>query len=238
MKLGRLLAALWLGGCLAACSSPLTQSAYAPAVVETPQPVSFFCGNVIAFRNATLEYGQDTGFGVTPALRFPPSAGLHFGGRGSDVGARISAGIVDFYAEASQRNVPAQEYTVQLDTGTFPPNPSLPRSTAIIVVQNQDWINAGAGWEPPIVGRALVRVVGTSARVMNGAGICSPPTPPLPGGNAPFNPPPGSALAATRPMPVPLPAPVAAGGCCAWGGRKWEPLHSPRDFSPYAYGIY
>jgi hypothetical protein len=235
---------LSLLGCLAACFPP-TQTAYSPAVVERPQPVHFFCGEVIAVQNATLEYGYDAGVGVTPFLNYP-SAGLHFGGRGSDVGARISAGIIDFYVEGRVPNLPATEYTVELNNGTYPHDPYLPiteRRAAIIVVQNQDPNNSG----PPLVNPVAVRVVGRSARVMNDtAGVCparSSPTgsPPSSVGNPPLgvgNPPSGAVsshpeLQATQPMPVPL-----AGWCCEYLGRRWELLHGPQDFNPYAYGSY
>ncbi len=130
--------ALTLLGSLAGCYPP-TQTAYDPAVVEQPQPVHFFYGRLIDERPASLEYGYETGIGATLYPRWPLSVGLHFGGNGSDAGARFSAGIVDVLAEASVPNFPAVEYTVMLDNGTNPPDPFLApqeRAAAVVVVQN------------------------------------------------------------------------------------------------------
>jgi hypothetical protein len=118
MDLARTFSALSFCGALASCAFPPTQTQYNPAVVERPQPVDFFCGTLIFAQNASLEYGYDTGIGVTPFLHYP-SAGIHFGGRGPDVGARISAGIVDLYAEARAPNLLYREIPCLVRTGSL-----------------------------------------------------------------------------------------------------------------------
>ncbi|HYM72093.1 MAG TPA: hypothetical protein VET89_03860 [Stellaceae bacterium] len=191
---------------LAGCYPP-AQSGYSPTVVEQPQPVHFFYGTLIDKRPATLEYGYETGIGATVVPRFPWSAGIHFAGSGPVGAARLSAGPVDVLVEGSAPNLPAIEYTVLLDKGTYPPDPylrpdpyfGLERKTPIIVVQNE----LPTDHQLQVNERVVVRVVGRSGRVM--ANRFSPGL---------------EQLIAAGPMPIPLavPAPcdpveIAAGAC-------------------------
>ncbi len=191
MRIIKALSALALLGSVSACYPP-TQSAYGPAVWETPQRVGFFYGQLVSVRPANIAYGGPAGFGLR-ARWSPWLAGLsaQAGGPSGGFGATV-AGVGVFF-EVSIPNVPAVEYTVMLDNGTNPPDPYIPRQqkTPIIVVQNV-YPDEQPGPAPP--NRVVVRVVGNSARV-----IAAPP-PPFPQG----------LLAAAAPMPIPLQGPPAA----------------------------
>jgi hypothetical protein len=200
----RTISALALVAGLVGCYPP-TQTGYNPAVVEQPQPVHFFYGELVDVRPASLEYGYEAGIGATARLS-PWLAGLHFGGNGPSGGARFSAGFVDVLVGGSVPNLPATEYTVMLNTGTNPPDPFLDssqRTAAIIVVQNdlpeRYPTDFGMQKGEPVV----VRVVGRSGRVMR-----NPLTP-----NATAH------LAAVAPMPVPLAGAAVAYAAPAPQGR-------------------
>src|SRR5271166_4144045 len=158
----RTISALALLGILAGCYPP-TQTAYAPVVVEQPQPVHFFYGRLIDVRPATLEYGQPVGIAAKVIPRWPVTVGAYVGGNGPAVGPGVSLGVVDVLVEASVPNLPAIEYTVMLDHGTYPPDPYLdPRepTAAVVVVQNQYPADAPL----QINNHVVVRVVGKSGR--------------------------------------------------------------------------
>ena len=164
MRVARTAIALALLQGLAGCY-PATQTEYSPAVVEQPQPVHFFYGTLVDVRNATLEYGHETGFGATVVPRFPPGAGIHVGGAGPVGAVRFSAGAADVLVEGSAPYLSAIEYTVWLDYGTFPPDLNLASGGgkgAIIVVQNE----FPTHHQLQVGEHVVVRVVGGSARVM------------------------------------------------------------------------
>jgi hypothetical protein len=167
MHFVRVISALALLGSVAGCAFPRTQTQYNPAAVEQPQPVNFFYGKLVAVNVASLEYPYEPGIGVRPGLS-PYLAGLHLAGSGSAGGLRVTGGFVDVLFEGSVPNLPAIEYTVMLNTGTYPPDTFVadPRRAAVIVVQNEY-----PDRYPSDVGMAagedvVVRVVGHSGRVM------------------------------------------------------------------------
>ena len=157
-------AALILFGSLVGCSSSSglpTQRAYSVASIEQPQPVSYYCGDLVGVAPAILPNPIEPGVGVTPRLS-QWLLGLHGGAVGPNGYVRISAGFVDLVGIASAPEAPINEYTVQVHTGPIPP-------TAVIVVQNElpqlypNDVGLAAG---PVV----VRVVGNSYRVMRRTG--------------------------------------------------------------------
>jgi len=121
----------------------------------------------------------------------PWLAGLHVRGHGPSGGVRVSGGFVDVLIGGSVPNLPANEYTVMLHTGTNPPDPFVDpreRMAAIIVVQNElaDRYPADVGLQKGE--EVVVRVVGNSGRVMRN----------------PLSQTARAHLAAVAPMPVPL----------------------------------
>jgi hypothetical protein len=161
MPIARTISILILVGSLVGCSSSSglpTQRAYSVANLEQPQPVSYYCGDLVGVAPAVLPNLVEPGVGVTPR-RSQWLLGLHGGAVGPNGYVRLSAGFVDLVGIASDPAAPTTEYTVQLHTGMGPP-------TAVIVVQNQlpqlypESVNLTA--PAPVV----VRVVGNSGRVM------------------------------------------------------------------------
>jgi hypothetical protein len=218
----RSVVALALLGSLAACSSALpTQTAYLPAVIEQPQPVHFYCGKLIDVEPATLNFSNEAGVGITPR-RGQWLAGLHAGAYGpGGAGIKVSGGFVDLIGIASAPNLPANEYTVLLRTGTSPPDQTLSRAepmAAVVVVQNT--LPAQYPNEGQLVPGAdvVVRVVGQSGRVMRSpfGGYCA--------GNFPWS---QTASAGVRPI-----APGRPGGVADWQGFAAE--HQIPDWQAYA----
>ena len=134
MPAARTISALILVGSLVACSSSSglpTQRAYNVANIESPQPVSFHCGTLVSIAPAILPNPVPPGIGITPRLS-QWLLGLHGGAIGPNGFIQVSAGFVDLVGIASDPAAPLTEYTVQLTTGTNPPNPG----AAVVVVQN------------------------------------------------------------------------------------------------------
>jgi hypothetical protein len=164
----RSFAALILVGSLVGCSSSSglpTQRAYNVASLETPQPVSFFCGQLVGVGPAILPNPIPAGIGITPGIsRW--LVGLHAGAVGPNAGIQVSGGFLDLYGIASAPEAPLTEYTVVLSTGTSPPN-------AVVVVQNDlpELYPGALVPNTPVV----VRVIGNSGRVMprTGAEPCA-----------------------------------------------------------------
>jgi len=121
-------------------------------VVEQPQQVQYFLGQIIAINPATLEFGYQPGIAARPGIG-PWLVGLHGVANGPAGALRVSGGFVDVYLEASTPSMVSREYTVLLDSGT-----------PVIVVQNDypDRYPDAGGVGTPVV----ARVVGHSARVM------------------------------------------------------------------------
>jgi len=167
MPYARTITALILVGSLIGCSSSSglpTQRAYNVASIETPQSVSFYCGTLLAVAPAILPNDIEGGVGITPRLS-QWLLGLHAGAYGPNGYLRVSAGFVDLVGIASYPEAPTTEYTV------------LHNGTAVIVVQN----DLPALYPPvnPSPGTGVVvRVVGSSARVMPNPGLppqlCTP----------------------------------------------------------------
>jgi hypothetical protein len=172
MRLTRTISALILVGSLVGCSSDglPTQRAYNVANLEQPQPVSFYCGEIVGVGPAILPNPIPPGIGITPGIsRW--LVGLHGGRVGPNAGIQVSAGFLDLYGIASAPEAPLTEYTVMVHTGTSPP-------AAVIVVQSTlpDLYPADVGlaYQPNVVLvpniPVAVRVVGNSARVMRRTG--------------------------------------------------------------------
>jgi hypothetical protein len=157
MPTARTISALILVGSLVGCSSNglPTQRAYNVANLEQPQAVSFHCGALVAAAPAILPNPLPPGIGIRPGVsRW--LLGLHAGARGPNAGIQLSAGFLDLYGIASNPEEPLIEYTVVLNS---PPNPA---GDAVIVVQS-----ALPALYPNVApGRVVVRVVGSSGRVM------------------------------------------------------------------------
>jgi hypothetical protein len=196
MHFVRVISAVALLGSVVGCY-PRTQTQYSPDVAERPQSVQFFQGTLIDRRPATFQYGTFAGVGAALVPTNPYFAGLAAGGRGSTAGIGAAFGGVAVLAGGTVPNLPATEFTVCLDRGTYPLSPGAP--AAIIVVQNDypysydlpDSKPDDLDMTPPTP--VLVRVVGSSGRVMR--------TNPLVLPRAPTNLP---CFAAASPMSVPL----------------------------------
>jgi hypothetical protein len=160
MPTTRTISALILIGSLVGCSSSSglpTQRAYSVASIEQPQPVSYYCGDLVGVAPAILPNPIEPGVGITPRLS-QWLLGLHGGAVGPNGYVRISGGFVDLVGIASAPEAPIIEYTVQVHTGPIPP-------AAVVVVQNelpQLYPNDVGLVSGPVV----VRVVGNSYRVM------------------------------------------------------------------------
>ena len=214
-------------GALTGCYPP-TQTDYPPAAVEAPQSVHFYYGTLIDRRPATLAYGNSAGIGAAYFPTSPYFAGLQVAAKGNIAGIGAAFGGIGVLAGGIIPNLPATEFTVCLNGGTYPPDPSYirPGPSAVIVVQNDypnnydnpDGFQNDRDLQP---GRpVMVRVVGTSGRIMRvnpwlvqfPPSYVNPSLPPYPTGNA-------QCIAADRPMPVPLnyQPPIYAGN----GGGGW-----------------
>jgi hypothetical protein len=165
MPTTRTISALILVGSLVGCSASSglpTQRAYSVANIEQPQPVSYYCGDLVGVGPAVLPNPIEPGVGVTPRLS-QWLLGLHGGAVGPNGYVRVSAGFVDLVGIASAPDAPLTEYTVQVHTGPSRPAP-------VIVVQNELpslYPNDVAMVAPSPV---VVRVVGNSGRVMRRTG--------------------------------------------------------------------
>lgn len=160
-------------GALTGCYPP-TQTDYTPAAVEAPQSVHFYYGTLIDRRPATLAYGNSAGIGAAYFPTSPYFAGLQVAAKGNIAGIGAAFGGIGVLAGGIIPNLPATEFTVCLNGGTYPPDPSYirPGPSAVIVVQNDypnnydnpDGFQNDRDLQP---GRpVMVRVVGTSGRVM------------------------------------------------------------------------
>jgi hypothetical protein len=147
-------------GSLIGCSSSSglpTQRAYSVANIEQPQPVTFYCGTLLAAAPAILPNPIPPGIGITPGIsRW--LVGLHAGSSGPNAGIQVSAGFLDLYGIASAPEAPLTEYIVRLDNGGGP----------VVVVQNALPELYGV---PPTAGPVVVRAVGNSYRVMPDQGL-------------------------------------------------------------------
>jgi hypothetical protein len=181
---------------VAGCYPP-TQTQYNPAVVETPQPVAFFQGTLIDARPATFNYGTIAGIGAAIIPSYRNFVGLAVGGNGSAAGIGAAIPGLAVLAGGVVPELPATEYTVCLDRGTYPASPGAPAT--IIVVQNvyADRYPNDVNMAPPTP--VWVRVVGNSGRVMRRIAVAAPA--PLVQPQAPAD---ASCLSAGGPMPVPL----------------------------------
>jgi hypothetical protein len=187
-------------GALTGCNPP-TQTDYPPSAVETPQSVHFYYGTLIDRRPATLAYGNSAGVGAAYFPSSPYFAGLQVAAKGNIAGIGAAFGGVGVLAGGIIPSLPATEFTVCLNGGTYPSDPSYlrPGPSAIILVQNQypynydtpDGLPNDQDLRPgtPV----MVRVIGSSGRVMR----VNPLLAQFPPGNA-------QCFAADRPMPVPL----------------------------------
>lgn len=159
--------------------------------------MEFFQGTLIDRRPATFEYGTAAGIGAAIVPTYPYFAGLAAGGKSSTVGIGGAFGGVAVLAAGVVPNVPATEFTVCLDRGTYPLSPGAP--AAAIVVQNDYPVSYDLPDRQPNDSDmtpgtpVLVRVVGNSGRVMRRN--------PLLLSGAPTNLP---CFSANGPMPVPL----------------------------------
>jgi outer membrane lipoprotein SlyB len=225
MRLMSSVSLMALLGALTGCDlNPQTQTNYRPSAVEAPQPVHFYYGTLIDRRPATLAYGSTAGIGAAFFPTSPYLAGLAVAGNGGTAGIGAAFGGVAVLAAGTIPSLPATEFTVCLNGGTYPPDPSYinPGPSAVIVVQNDypssydipDRSPNDLDLQPgtPV----MVRVVGTAGRVMrvNPWLVQFPPSkvPPYPPRN-------GQCVAADRPMPVPLnyQPPIYGGN----GGGGW-----------------
>ena len=160
MHVARVMPAFIVLGSLVACSSSSqlpTQRSYSVANIEQPQPVSFYCGTLLAVAPAILPNPTPPGVGITPGIsRW--LVGLHGASSGPNASIQVSAGFLDLYGIASAPAAPLTEYTVMLNTGT-----------PVVVVQN----DLPELYGPPISAPAAVgvRVVGNSGRVMQNTGL-------------------------------------------------------------------
>jgi hypothetical protein len=192
----RTISALALVVSFAGCTYPRTQTQYDPNLVETPQPVEFFQGTLIDSRSASFEYGTSVGIGAAYVPTYPYFAGLTAGGRGGTAGIGGAFGGVAVLAAGTVPELPATEYTVCLDRGTG-------AHAAMIVVQNDYPTrypnDLGMRQGEPV----LVRVVGSSGRVMRRLPADPTTTAPLVSGGAPTVP----CFPANGPMPAPLSGP-------------------------------
>ena len=142
-------------------------------------------------------YGTIAGIGAAIVLSYRNFVGLAVGGRGSATGIGAAIPGVAVLAGGVVPELPATEFTVCLDRGTYPASPGAP--AAVIVVQNDysDRYPNDGGMTPPTP--VWVRVVGTSGRVMRRIAVTAPA--PLVQPQAPAD---ASCLSAGGPMPVPL----------------------------------
>jgi len=181
---------------------PPTQTQYSPTVVETPLPVEFFQGTLIDRRPATWAHGTIAGIGAVVVPSYRNFVGLAVGGNGSAAG--IGAALPGFAVLAGgvAPALPATEFTICLDNGTYPASSGAP--AAVIVVQNDYPVNYdNPDFRPDdsdlVPGTpVLVRVVGSSGRVIRNP-LAGPVGPRLV--TTPTNP---RCSPVNGPMPVPL----------------------------------
>jgi hypothetical protein len=214
----RTISAVALVVSFAGCTYPRTQTQYSPNLVETPQPVEFFQGTLIDTRPASFEYGTSVGIGAAYVPTYPYFAGLTAGGRGGTAGIGGAFGGVAVLAAGTVPELPATEYTVCFDPGTG--------AHAAIIVQN-DYPNRypndlGMRQGEPV----LVRVVGSSGRVMRRLPADPTTTAPLVSGGAPTVP----CFPANGPMQVPLSGPPVHTAAPAYTG-------SARSWTVHPYGF-
>ena len=194
---------------------PPTQTQYSPAVVEQPQSVHYCYGTLIDRRPASLEYGNTAGIGAAFFPTSPYLVGLQVAGNGPTLGIGAAFGGTAILAAGTIPSLPATEYTVCLNGGTYPPDPYLLSGPApVIVVQNDypdrhDYPDSRPNDLDMQPGTpVIVRVVGNSGRVMRrnpllpsrtlSPAACSPPDRPMPVPLS-YRPPPGVPAITTEP---------------------------------------
>src|SRR5271167_4353246 len=112
MRVLKTISLMALLGALPGCD-PLTQTQYNPAVFEQPQPVDFFCGQVINVQNASLVYSNSVGIGAAVVPTNPYFAGLAGAAKGGTAGIGAAFGGVALLAAGTVPSRPAMEYTVE-----------------------------------------------------------------------------------------------------------------------------